>query len=112
MQYAFRMFSSKARHDWQFTFLNGIAAFAVLFFGVFSPAAAQSYGTGLSLLPPQEYEALPAVPRFRAFLPPSADLSEWFPAVGDQGQQVLGRGLGGDGRQDDVPGLKELAKSA
>ncbi len=87
MQYAFRMFSSKARRDEKFAFLSGIAAFAVLFFGVFSPAAAQSYGTGLSLLPPQEYEALPAVPRFRAFLPPSADLSEWFPAVGNQGQQ-------------------------
>lgn len=55
--------------------------------GVHASAQAQNYAKGLSLIPNEEYEALPAVPRFRAFLPPSADLSEWLPAVGDQGEQ-------------------------
>ncbi|WP_146747800.1 hypothetical protein [Paramagnetospirillum kuznetsovii] len=39
------------------------------------------------LLPPEQYRALPAMERFRAFLPPAADLSAWFPPPGNQGSQ-------------------------
>ena len=59
----------------------------LLFATPIKPLLAQDYKTGLTLLPTSEYENLPAVPRFRAFLPPSADLSAWLPAVGNQGQQ-------------------------
>ena len=48
---------------------------------------AQPFAKGLILLPAKEYESLPAVPRFRDFLPSSADLSAWLPGVGHQGTQ-------------------------
>ena len=48
---------------------------------------AQPFAKGLILLPAKEYESLPAVPRFRDFLPSSADLSAWLPGVGHQGPQ-------------------------
>ena len=65
--------------------LTALIALAAL--GIHASAQAQTYAKGLSLIPNEEYEAIPAVPRFRAFLPPAADLSEWLPAVGDQGEQ-------------------------
>jgi hypothetical protein len=48
---------------------------------------AQPFAKGLILLPAKEYESLPALPRFRDFLPSSADLSAWLPGVGHQGTQ-------------------------
>ena len=48
---------------------------------------AQPFAKGLILLPAKEYESLPAAPRFRDFLPSSADLSAWLPGVGHQGTQ-------------------------
>ena len=48
---------------------------------------AQPFAKGLILLPAKEYEALPSAPRFRDFLPSSADLSAWLPGVGHQGMQ-------------------------
>ncbi|MBF0356651.1 MAG: DUF4384 domain-containing protein [Alphaproteobacteria bacterium] len=53
----------------------------------FAADAAESRGKGAVLLPAAAYQALPSVPRYRAFLPPSVDLSRWFPAVGHQGGQ-------------------------
>lgn len=52
-----------------------------------STAQAQVRATGGVLLPPAEYAALPKPPRYRAFLPPAADLSHWFPEPGDQKEQ-------------------------
>ena len=49
--------------------------------------SAQPYGQGLDLLSSEEYLSLQVAPRYRSFLPASADLSEWFPAVGAQGEQ-------------------------
>ena len=49
--------------------------------------SAQPYGQGLDFLTPEEYISLPVAPRYRSFLPASADLSEWLPAVGAQGEQ-------------------------
>ena len=49
-----------------------------------SPAEAKEYATGGVLLPPAQYAALPKPQRYRAFLPPAADLSQWFPEPGDQ----------------------------
>ena len=49
--------------------------------------SAQPYGQGLDFLSPEEYISLPTAPRYRSFLPASADLSEWLPAVGSQGEQ-------------------------
>ena len=43
--------------------------------------------TGAKFLPPEEYSALPKVNRFRAWLPPTVDLSDQFPVPGYQGQQ-------------------------
>lgn len=55
---------------------------------VFSPGAyAQSYSKGLILIPKSEYRTLPTVPRYRNYLPAAADLSVWFPPVGNQGNQ-------------------------
>jgi len=62
------------------------AVFAVIF-AMAQTAVAQPHATGLVLLPPAEYQALPAVPRYRAFLPPAADLSPWFPPPGQQAGQ-------------------------
>jgi hypothetical protein len=45
------------------------------------------YGTGLVQADPQAYAALPAVQRFRNFLPPSINLTERFPTPGHQHQQ-------------------------
>ena len=64
-----------------------VALAALSLLGVHAAAIAQNFARGLSLIPDAEYEALPSVPRFRAFLPPAADLSEWLPAVGNQGEQ-------------------------
>ncbi|TAN46336.1 MAG: hypothetical protein EPN26_15325, partial [Rhodospirillales bacterium] len=49
--------------------------------------AAKKRRTGAVLLPPAQFKALPSVPRYRAYLPPSADLTPWFPAPGEQGDQ-------------------------
>lgn len=49
--------------------------------------SAQPYGQGLDFLSPEEYISLPTALRYRSFLPASADLSEWLPAVGSQGEQ-------------------------
>ena len=49
--------------------------------------SAQPYGQGLDFLSSEEYLSLPVAPRYRSFLPASADLSEWLPAVGSQGEQ-------------------------
>ena len=49
--------------------------------------SAQPYGQGLDFLSSEEYLSLPVAPRYRSFLPASADLSEWLPAVGAQGEQ-------------------------
>ena len=48
---------------------------------------AQSYGKGLVLVPESEYRKLPSVPQYRNYLPQAADLSLWFPPVGNQGNQ-------------------------
>lgn len=48
---------------------------------------AQEFGRGLLLMPESEYQDIPEAPKYRAFLPPSVDLSSWFPVVGDQGIQ-------------------------
>jgi len=50
-------------------------------------ADADTVARGAVLLPPSDYQALRARPRYRAFLPPSADLSRWFPTAGTQGRQ-------------------------
>jgi len=50
-------------------------------------ANAESRGTGLVFLAPEEYKALPSHPRYRSILPESTDLSAWLPEVGQQGQQ-------------------------
>jgi len=50
-------------------------------------AGVQARATGAVLLPPDQYAALPVLPRYRAFLPRSADLSQWFPEPGEQGNQ-------------------------
>ena len=50
-------------------------------------SSAQPYGQGLDFLSSEEYLSLPVAPRYRSFLPASADLSEWLPAVGSQGEQ-------------------------
>lgn len=52
-----------------------------------SAAHGQTFSTGLNLASTEDYEAFASLPRFRSFLPESADLSQWMPAVGDQGQQ-------------------------
>ena len=45
------------------------------------------WSTGWAPEDPATYQALPPVPKFRAFLPPALDLSRWFPPVGNQGTQ-------------------------
>ena len=61
------------------------------FFLIFASSSfavqAQEFGRGLLLMPESEYQDIPEAPKYRAFLPPSADLSRWFPEVGDQGIQ-------------------------
>jgi len=52
-----------------------------------APALADERAKGAVLLAPDQYRALPSLPRFRAFLPQSADLSPWFPPPGTQGRQ-------------------------
>lgn len=67
--------------------MRNIFVVAVLALGVSTPVLGQTRATGGVLLPSVEYAALPKVPRYRAFLPPAADLSRWFPTPGDQMQQ-------------------------
>lgn len=64
-------------------FMAGIVAVVLS-----GPAAqAEPRATGAVLLSPAEYKALKAVPTYRAFLPPEADLSRWFPEPGHQAEQ-------------------------
>ena len=44
-------------------------------------------GTGLEFEPEAVYRSFPALGTYRAFLPPSADLSRFLPPVGSQGSQ-------------------------
>ena len=44
-------------------------------------------GTGLEFEPETVYRSFPAVGTYRAFLPPSVDLSRFLPPVGSQGRQ-------------------------
>jgi hypothetical protein len=64
--------------------MRSVIVLVALGLGLTSPAQAQSRATGGVLLSPADYAALPKVPRHRAFLPPTADLSPWFPVPGDQ----------------------------
>lgn len=68
-----------------FSWLVGLG-FAV----VMSQAVAQpvmEHGMGFVAEPDMVYKSFPGVPRFRAFLPPEADLSGRFPTPGNQGKQ-------------------------
>jgi len=49
--------------------------------------SAQPYGQGLDFLSPEEYLNIPTAASYRSFLPASADLSEWLPVVGAQGEK-------------------------
>ncbi|MBF0354642.1 MAG: C39 family peptidase [Alphaproteobacteria bacterium] len=54
------------------------------------PAQAQAEkrkSTGAVLLAPAKFKSLPTIQPYRAYLPPRADLSAWFPAPGEQGDQ-------------------------
>ena len=48
---------------------------------------AEDFGTGLEFEPEAVYRSFPAIGTYRAFLPPSADLSRFLPPVGSQGHQ-------------------------
>lgn len=51
------------------------------------PLLGLAAGKGLLDEDPEVVEKLPRIERYRAFLPPAVDLSEWFPPVGNQGSQ-------------------------
>lgn len=68
----------------------GIALCALAPAIVAAPAMAQGtpvFVTGAVPVSPQEYEGLPKMAQFRAYLPPSVDLTNRFPRPGYQGPQ-------------------------
>lgn len=67
--------------------MRKVVAAIVVALSAAPPVLAEPHATGAVLLSPAEYKALKAVPRYRAFLPPAADLSRWFPEPGQQAGQ-------------------------
>jgi len=65
----------------------GCAAVLAAAFAVAVPVCAQDDGLGLVREPDLVYKSFDRAPRFRAFLPPSVDLSPRFPVAGSQGRQ-------------------------
>jgi Papain family cysteine protease len=49
--------------------------------------SAPRHPTGLVRTPPDVLAKIPFAPTYRAYLPPSVDLSNYFPTIGDQAQQ-------------------------
>ncbi len=52
-----------------------------------APDDEAEFGTGLEFEPEAVYRSFPVTGTYRAFLPPSVDLSRFLPPVGSQGQQ-------------------------